>query len=140
MKNLVLFIATILLYCGNVSGQDINTALKGNTLTIDVPAEVYATADIHDVVFNASIHDVVFNASIHDVVFNANIHDVVFNYAQPLDVTIHTMDGRQVYSEKLEATNGLIITIDAQHLPEASYVLYLRTGNGQTFTGEFVKS
>lgn len=129
MKNLVLFIATILLYCGNVSGQGINTALKGNTLTIDVPAEVYANADIHDVVFNASIHDVVFNAS---------IHDVVFNYAQPLDVAIYMMDGRQVYSEKLEATNGLI-TLDTEYLPKASYVLYLRTGDGQTFTGEFVK-
>jgi len=120
MKNLVLFIVVMLMYGSNVSAQVINTALKANILTIDVPSEVYATADIHD------------------IVFNARIHDIVFNRVQPLDVTICMEDGRQVYSEKLEATNN-VITLDTQHLPEASYILYLRADDGRTFTSKFVK-
>ncbi len=128
MKNLVLFIAVMLLYGSNVTAQTIPTALTGNTLTIDIPAEVYAKADIHDIVFNANIHD---------IVFNANIHDIVFNDARTLDVAIYTTDDRQVYSEKLKATT--VITLDTQDLPKASYILRLRIDGGQTFTSEFVK-
>jgi len=47
------------------------------------------------------------------------------------------MDGKQVYAEELDATS--ILTVNTQHLPEASYILRLLTDDGRTFTGRFVK-
>lgn len=117
MKNLALFIIAILLYCGNVSAQSTPQNTSDSRLTIS-PIEVYSNpvqqcvrADIHDIVFNRSI--------------------------QSLNATIYTMDGRQVYAEKLKATS--VVTLSTQDLPKGSYILHLGTDDGRTFTGEFVK-
>lgn len=117
MKNLLLFIATILLYCGNVSAQSSTQNFTYSTTT-DSSIRVYQSPTQGHL-----------RADTHDVIFNRNV--------QSFDATIYTTDGKQVHSEKLEATS--MITLNTQHLPKASYILHLRTNDGQVLIGEFDK-
>jgi len=69
---------------------------------------------------------------------NVNLQEIIHTGSiESITATIYTMDGKQAYSEEIEAAS--IITINTYHLPEASYILRLSADDGRTFTGRFVK-
>jgi len=69
---------------------------------------------------------------------NIDIDDLLFtDNPESLTATIYTMDGKKVYSEQLNIANT--ITINTEHLNKAVYLIRLRTEDGRTYVGRFVK-